>query len=285
MKPVSNSTMSEVSLSRKGCGKSAFTLIELLVVIAIIAILAAILFPVFAQAREKARQVSCLSNLKECGLGAAMYTQDYDETLPPADYQNIHGDYNSYVTWDNLLGPYIAAGIAKTGTETQGTLPNGVYTATAFTNGSPFYHCPSDSVTRGGTGNGWAPRSYSWNAGPNGNDGVWGNSIIGNGVPLSAIASPVGVIMIAEQHDANNITNFRSDSTVGNPITQLRALKVPPHSGGWNYVFCDGHAKWYKPEQTVSTPGVTYPQKTVTGKTCQGTMASPCGLWTITPND
>src|SRR5207248_1340169 len=57
----------------------AFTLIELLVVIAIIAILAAILFPVFAQVRDKARQASCLSNLKQCVLGATMYSQDYDE--------------------------------------------------------------------------------------------------------------------------------------------------------------------------------------------------------------
>ena len=59
-----------------------FTLIELLVVIAIIAILAAILFPVFAQARNKARQTACLSNLKQLGTGFAMYTQDYDETMP-----------------------------------------------------------------------------------------------------------------------------------------------------------------------------------------------------------
>src|SRR5258707_10170131 len=69
--------MPQLSARRQG-----FTLIELLVVIAIIAILAAILFPVFAQAREKARQAGCLSNLKQIGTAAMMYVQDYDETYP-----------------------------------------------------------------------------------------------------------------------------------------------------------------------------------------------------------
>ena len=71
--------------------RRAFTLIELLVVIAIIAILAAILFPVFAQAREKARAISCLSNLKQVGIGLMMYTQDYDETYPIAAWQKVTG--------------------------------------------------------------------------------------------------------------------------------------------------------------------------------------------------
>src|SRR2546425_2646692 len=82
--------------------RRAFTLIELLVVIAIIAILAAILFPVFAQAREKARQATCVSNLKQLGTAAMMYAQDYDETWPM-----LESGGTARLTVANLLDPYI----------------------------------------------------------------------------------------------------------------------------------------------------------------------------------
>ncbi len=90
-------------------GSPAFTLIELLVVIAIIAILAAILFPVFAQAREKARQISCLSNLKQIGLGLVMYNQDYDETMPLAfaGIDPINNGGVNVIPIDSQLKPYI----------------------------------------------------------------------------------------------------------------------------------------------------------------------------------
>ena len=86
--------------------RHGFTLIELLVVIAIIAILAAILFPVFAQAREKARQTSCLSNLKQSGTATLMYVQDYDETFPLSFYPGQNGANMCANTFYHALAPY-----------------------------------------------------------------------------------------------------------------------------------------------------------------------------------
>src|SRR5687767_9383814 len=89
-------------LSRRRRTKSAFTLIELLVVIAIIALLAAILFPVFARARENARKTSCTNNLKQLGLGVAMYVQDYDGLYPMSS--NIDGTNRR---WPDYIFPYV----------------------------------------------------------------------------------------------------------------------------------------------------------------------------------
>lgn len=83
---------------------SGFTLIELLVVIAVIAVLAAILFPVFAQAREKARQTLCLSNMRQMGLAVMMYAQDYDEALPLAA---TSPNLTTYLNWHDLADPYM----------------------------------------------------------------------------------------------------------------------------------------------------------------------------------
>src|SRR5438876_2230612 len=93
------------------CRGRGFTLIELLVVIAIIAILAAILFPVFAQAREQARSTSCLSNMKQIGLSVRMYSTDYDESFPMGTYPyprnwEVNLDVNPYPPSNQCLDPY-----------------------------------------------------------------------------------------------------------------------------------------------------------------------------------
>src|SRR5438552_8556206 len=87
---------------------NGFTLIELLVVIAIIAILAAILFPVFAQAREAARKTTCLSNMKQLTLGWLMYVQDYDEANPMTAQRNPAGGNQTY--WLTNIDPYVKSG-------------------------------------------------------------------------------------------------------------------------------------------------------------------------------
>lgn len=100
---------------QKTAAQRGFTLIELLVVIAIISILAAILFPVFSQARESARRASCLSNVKQIGMGAMMYAQDYDDTLPEAGFNmpchnasgaNSDNDWSGVYAWPLAIYPY-----------------------------------------------------------------------------------------------------------------------------------------------------------------------------------
>jgi prepilin-type N-terminal cleavage/methylation domain-containing protein/prepilin-type processing-associated H-X9-DG protein len=118
--------------SLSGARKNAFTLIELLVVIAIIAILAAILFPVFAQAREKARQATCVSNLKQLTTAFMMYAQDYDEQLPPwttnrcLNLDTSNSPFSFKFLYNSLVNPYIKNGATADATGAGGTL-NGAW--------------------------------------------------------------------------------------------------------------------------------------------------------------
>jgi prepilin-type N-terminal cleavage/methylation domain-containing protein len=124
--------------------RRGFTLIELLVVIAIIAILAAILFPVFARAREKARCTTCLSNLKQIGLGLGMYIADYDETWPSMQVFGPCSDYASSPWW--CLGQY--GGIA--------TLLQ------PYVKNNQMFWCPSDTTNPSTTPSAYTSYEYRW---------------------------------------------------------------------------------------------------------------------------
>ena len=251
---------------------SGFTLIELLVVIAIIAILAAILFPVFAQAREKARQTACLSNMKQIGLGLAMYTQDYDERMPCA-FAQIQSpelpDGAWIIPYDMQILPYIK--------------------------NEQVFSCPSDSTT------GWV-KDFTWtkdqrehykrrsfgyvgavntierqNSGQNQPDPNTGMSQWQNGNSLAAIDAPSDTVALVEgwgtdpsgngetfsvgtpwgslftNCDNWKIAGRKKDSTdpidsgsqfgCGDVFTNPKALPAKGHMDQSEFIFADGHVK------------------------------------------
>lgn len=244
----------ESGVCRARAARRGFTLIELLVVIAIISILAAILFPVFARARENARRTACMSNMKQLGLAFLQYTQDFDEQLPLNAANS--GDVRP-CSWDACIAPYA-------GVKVQSGLPPMVY------------RCPSDISSN-------SRRSYSIPYGGNFSDGsavfiVRNRTEALPGAPsasvfigekLAAIPEPARTIMLAERPSSpagvpntdpsfvNNTFGTYSSSYVtgpggsGSANSQDQARPGNPiHLGGWNYLFVDGHVKWMRPEQT-----------------------------------
>lgn len=217
---------------KRGTG---FTLIELLVVIAIIAILAAILFPVFARAREQARKSTCTSNLKQFGNAFLMYKQDYDERYPLGGWWD-RGTRSSEQDWHQSLMPYIKNG--------------------------QVYECPSSTDIH------QLPLNrYDWNR--TATDYLYNNQLASgrNAVPDSAVAAPADCVELIEGHQdwggGQCITPFsagrlvddvwcREYSTWGNRAelvtsalwgSNTRVWGQPRHNGTINVLFCDGHVK------------------------------------------
>jgi prepilin-type N-terminal cleavage/methylation domain-containing protein/prepilin-type processing-associated H-X9-DG protein len=214
-----------IAAHRKRSTTAAFTLIELLVVIAIIAILAAILFPVFAQAREKARQTSCLSNVKQIGTALQMYAQDYDEALC-LSYSDDQREGTQRVSrdWSVDLAPYIKSGDPVSGARVIG----GILRRDLYTANQPFYQCPSKGPSRDTRG---FRRGFGYNN--------WlGRTPASGPVTLASIAAPADHLAFGEVFgEVDRLVPFGSPG-------DTRFHPEARHSGGLNIAFVDGHAKW-----------------------------------------
>jgi len=190
---------------------TGFTLIELLVVIAIISILASILFPVFARARENARRSSCMSNMKQIGLGLMMYTQDYDERYPMA----INGQINNFATETTEPSPF------------QELYP--------YLKSWQILVCPSATMAITSTKN---ATSYFLN-------GTVINNV-GSSVSMASINVPASRIVIQEFYETRSYSYFRPyySTSTSKYYAWLNSTYSSNHFDGGNLVFADGHAKW-----------------------------------------
>jgi prepilin-type N-terminal cleavage/methylation domain-containing protein/prepilin-type processing-associated H-X9-DG protein len=258
--------------------KKAFTLIELLVVIAIIAILAAILFPVFAKAREKARQAACLSNMKQIGLAMIMYTEDYDECFPvsfnqglsTADPDCIMQKIQPYIKNTNVfVCPSPAKwDFASMWSTWYGGVDNNLYPLNpggSFANFDLLYPGYNTWVTPPYT-------SYAWN-------GAVFETPLATGAPApvtdASVGSPASIIAGYDYGSTQNMEfqfpyRFGTGETPGyvgkyfgwNYFYAINAFVAwggtgqmyATHNGGANFVFMDGHAKWMLP--TALTTGM-----------------------------
>jgi prepilin-type N-terminal cleavage/methylation domain-containing protein/prepilin-type processing-associated H-X9-DG protein len=215
--------------------RSGFTLIELLVVIAIIAILAAILFPVFALAREKARSATCLSNQKQLGTAMSMYVQDYDDRYP--NWRTLvpksADDPNAKITWVENMQPYCK--------------------------NKNIWICPSDNISA-------EAKALSLGGGTVGVNSYWLNAYIFRwsgssptappSVTLAEISYPATSIVYCDGpiNDGQHVWPGPPHEWCGKqPTTAVCLASEQRHSGGINFSFGDNHTKWYRVEALKTT--------------------------------
>lgn len=241
--------------------ESAFTLIELLVVIAIISILAAILFPVFATAREKARQTTCASNEKQLGLAALQYTQDYDEMFPQVCVGTVSGSPASWGEgWAGCIYPYVkSVGAYACPDDTTSNLLIGsvtCYPVSYSINGNLCARTWHLNAFAGVTSKLTAPGSTVMLAEISGLavaiDTPQEGGYINNATSYNHSAASIGYNNIpwdgTGDHQLAGVLN-QTGWTPGYAWTVAQGPQFGRHSDGSNYLLCDGHVKWLKASQ------------------------------------
>jgi prepilin-type N-terminal cleavage/methylation domain-containing protein/prepilin-type processing-associated H-X9-DG protein len=238
-------------------GRRGFTLIELLVVIAIIAILAAILFPVFAKAREKARQTSCLSNMRQIANAAAMYVQDYDETFPMSIYlPNNNPAARVWIFYD-ALAPYMKnTQILQCPSEPKRIATSEIQAIIPIPLGTNLQYV-----------------SY------NGNYAVFEDGP--NNALTVANHATVGIGEIPKPSE----TFVMGDGEIELQPNIFDSPVLGAHNAGFNASFCDGHAKWGKCEKQTTSyidlGGNSIPFERISG----GPYAGRTQLWGVVKDD
>ncbi len=229
--------------------RRGFTLIELLVVIAIIAILAAILFPVFGRARENARRTSCLSNMKQLGLGTLQYAQDYDERYPG---YRVGAGSSTYISWPDAIYPYVKS--------------EQIFRCPSATGGQHVYRYPRPSGS-----DTWG--SYACNAMTNNTTTSMCNTD-NNTIPpaVSQVVTPATTLWLVERAIEGASGNADQRGRVNSSLSRAvvadtkppRALNTDAGTGGANSVngagiearhletcvvtYADGHSKAHRLE-------------------------------------
>lgn len=245
-----------------------FTLIELLVVLAIIGILAAILFPVFARARENARRASCMSNMKQMALGVMQYTQDYDDYYPLAWYGVVGTSTSGYAQTNPSLPGYQFATYGPSTTLTSlGNWITWMDMIYPYVRSVQLFECPSFDETSYTSSHGLqyqmngaydnaAMKSYDPSlAGGFATDQYASDAPIHNtSTPLSAILRPSETIMLFEARGSYCAYGLEGLASFLPPPTNSQA-SLEPHLGGMNLAYGDGHVKWMSSSALLAQTG------------------------------